>query len=155
MPRIKFKRRKIEPDFKYNSQLVSKMINYVMRKGKKSLARKIVYKSFEILQEKTKQDPLKVLQEAVKNATPQLEVRATRIGGATYQVPIEVKGDRGQRLALKWLVQEAKLKKGKSMSEKLAEEIILSAKKQGGAFKRKEQLHKIAQANKAFAHFAW
>lgn len=155
MPRFKFKKRDVKPDMKYNSKVVAKLINYVMREGKKAKAQRIVYKALEIVENATKTDPLKVLETAIKNATPQLEVRATRIGGATYQVPIEVKGDRGPRLAMRWMVEGAKSKKGKPMFEKLAEEIILSAKNQGHAVKKKEELHKIAEANKAFAHFAW
>jgi small subunit ribosomal protein S7 len=155
MPRIRFKKREIGPDPLYQSPMVEKMVNLVMRKGKKILARKMVYKALEKIKGETKRDPLKVLEEAVKNSMPELEVRATRIGGAIYQVPVRVKGDRGMRLALRWLVQGAKEKKGKPFFERLAEEIILSSKKQGWAFKKKEDLHKIAQANKAFAHFAW
>ena len=155
MPRIKFKKREIGTDPVYQSPMVEKMINLVMRRGKKFLARKMVYKALEKVKEGTKRDPLKVLEEAVKNSMPELEVRATRIGGAIYQVPVRIKGDRGARLALRWLVQGAKEKRGKPFVERLAEEIILSSKKQGWAFKKKEDLHKIAQANKAFAHFAW
>jgi len=155
MPRIRFKKREIGTDPVYQSPMVEKMINLVMRRGKKFLARKMVYKALEKVKEGTKRDPLKVLEEAVKNSMPELEVRATRIGGAIYQVPVRIKGDRGVRLALRWLVQGAKEKRGKPFVERLAEEIILSSKKQGWAFKKKEDLHKIAQANKAFAHFAW
>jgi small subunit ribosomal protein S7 len=155
MPRIKFKKREILPDTLYNSTVVSKLINLVMRKGKKILARKLVYQALERVKRETKKDPLIILEEAIKNATPELEVRATRIGGAIYQIPIEVKGDRGMRLALRWLVEGAKEKKGKPFFESLAQEIILSSKNQGWAVKKKEELHKVAQANKAFAHFAW
>lgn len=155
MPRIKFKKREIPPDPVYHSPVVEKLINLVMRRGKKTLARKLVYKALEKIKEETKQDPLKVLEMAIKNATPELEVRATRIGGAIYQVPIEIKGDRGMRLAMRWLVEGSREKKGGPFFEKLAQEIILSSKKQGWAVKKKEELHKLAQANKAFAHFAW
>lgn len=155
MPRTKFKKREISPDPVYRSSVVEKLINLVMRKGKKMLARKLVYKALEQIKKETKQDPLKVLQEAIKNATPELEVRATRIGGAIYQVPIEIKGDRAIRLAMRWLVEGGREKKGGPFFERLAQEIILSSKKQGWAVKKKEELHKLAQANKAFAHFAW
>ena len=126
-----------------------------MRKGKKTVARKIVYKALEEVEKKGKRNCLEILEQAIKNATPQLEVRSTRIGGATYQIPIEVKGDRGMRLALRWMVEGAREKKGKRMWEKLAEEILLASKGQGFAVKKKEEIHKIAEANKAFARFAW
>ena len=147
--------RKIDPDPLYNSVLVSKFINYVMREGKKTIARKIVYGAFEIIKEKTKKDPLEIFQKAIENASPYLEVRARRIGGATYQVPVEVPDYRRITLAMKWMILGARQKKGRPMKEKLAEEIILASKGEGFAVKKKEELHKIAEANKAFAHFAW
>ena len=125
-----------------------------MREGKKQLARKIVYKALEKIKEELKKDPIEVLEEAAKKASPAFEVRARRIGGATYQVPVQVDTDRAWRLALKWMVEGAREKKGKSMIEKLAKEIIASAKGEGFATKKKEELHKIAEANKAFAFLA-
>jgi small subunit ribosomal protein S7 len=147
--------RKIPPDFVYNSELVSKFINYIMRRGKKVTARKIVYGAFEIIRKKTKQDPLEVFQKAIANTSPQLEVKPRRIGGATYQVPVEVPDYRRITLAMKWMILGAKQKRGKPMKEKLAEEIIAASKGEGFAVKKKEDLHKMAEANKAFAHFAW
>jgi small subunit ribosomal protein S7 len=147
--------RPIPPDPIYNSELVSKLINYVMRKGKKTIARKIVYGAFDIIREKTKKDPLEVFQKAIENAGPYLEVRPRRIGGATYQVPVEVPDYRRITLAMKWMILGAKQKRGKPMKEKLAEEIIAASKGEGFAVKKKEDLHKMAEANKAFTHFAW
>jgi small subunit ribosomal protein S7 len=126
-----------------------------MRRGKKSLARKIVYQAFEIIKEKTKEDPLEIFEQAIKNASPLLEVRSRRVGGATYQVPREVRPERKLSLAMRWLIEAAKSKKGKPMEEKLAQELILASKNEGGAVKKKENIHKIAEANRAFAHFAW
>ncbi len=154
MPKKIIRRRELEPDPIYNSALVTKLINYVMRKGKKSIARKIVYKAFEIIKEKTKKDPVEVFEKALKNAGPILEVRPKRIGGATYQVPMEVKPHRRIALALRWIIEAAKTKKGKPMYQKLAEEIISAANNEGAAVKKKENVHKMAEANKAFAHFA-
>ncbi|MCD5396512.1 MAG: 30S ribosomal protein S7 [Candidatus Pacebacteria bacterium] len=151
----KIKRRELEPDPKYGSSLVTKLINYVMRKGKKSLARRIVYDAFEIIKEKTKKDPLEVFEGAIKNAGPILEVRPRRIGGATYQVPMEVKEHRRIALALRWIVEAARNKKGKPMEEKLAQELIDAYNNKGEAVKKKENMHKMAEANKAFAHYAW
>ncbi|HDM31774.1 MAG TPA: 30S ribosomal protein S7 [bacterium] len=154
MGRKRYKKREILPDPVYNSVKVAKLINFVMRRGKKSLARKIVYKAFEIIKEKTKKDPLEILEKAVKNATPLWETRARRIGGATYQVPVQVNPDRGWRIAMRWLVQGAREKRGRPMEERLAEEIINSAKGEGWATRKKIEVHKIAEANKAFAHLA-
>jgi len=153
--RKKREKRIIVPDFKYNNLVVAKLINQVMRKGKKTTARKIVYGAFDIIKEKTKKDPLEVFEQAVKNATPLLEVKSKRIGGATYQVPREVKENRGFTLALRWIITAAKSKKGKPMSEKLAEELIGAAKNEGSAIKKKEDTHRMAEANRAFAHFSW
>ena len=148
-------KREIPPDPVYNSPKVAKFINHVMRKGKKTIARKIVYGAFEIVKEKTKKEPLEVFEKALKNAAPLLEVRSRRIGGATYQVPVEVKGDRRITLAMRWIIEAARAKKGKPMKEKLAEELILAAQNTGVAVKKKEDTHKMAEANRAFAHFAW
>lgn len=151
----KRKKYQIVPDPLYNNIIVAKFINQIMRRGKKEKARKIVYSAFEIIKEKTKKEPLEVFEEALKNASPLLEVKARRIGGATYQVPREVKGERRITLAMRWIIQGAKLKKGKPMKEKLAEELIEAAENRGAAIKKKENTHKIAEANRAFAHFAW
>jgi len=153
--RKKREKRIIVPDFVYNDLVVSKLINQIMRQGKKITARKIVYGAFNIIKEKTKKDPLEIFGQAVKNATPLLEVKSKRIGGATYQVPREVKEDRGFTLALRWIIVAAKSKKGKPMAEKLAEELINAAKNEGSAIKKKEDTHRMAEANRAFAHFAW
>jgi len=154
MGRKRYKKREIQPDPVYNSLEVAKLINFVMKDGKKDLARKIVYSALKIIEEKEKKNPLEVLQEAIKNAQPQWETRPRRFGGASYQVPVPVSPDRAKRLALKWLVLGAREKKGKPMKEKLAEEIILSAKNQGWATKKKAEVHKIAEANRAFADLA-
>ncbi len=153
--RKKIKKHIILPDLIYNDITVAKFINQVMRKGKKTIARKIVYQTFDMVKEKTKKDPLEVFNLAIKNASPLLEVRSKRVGGATYQVPIEVKGDRRLTLAIRWIIQSAKAKKGKQMKERLAEEIILASKNEGAAVKKKENTHKMAEANRAFAHFRW
>ncbi len=153
--RKKREKRIIVPDFKYNNFTVAKLINQIMRRGKKTTARKIVYGAFDIIKEKTKKDPLEIFEQAIKNATPLLEVKSKRIGGATYQVPREVKEDRGFTLALRWIIIAAKSKKGKPMAEKLAEELINAAKNEGSAIKKKEDTHRMAEANRAFAHFAW
>jgi len=155
MSRKKKTRHQIPPDPVYNNVTVARFINQVMRRGKKTIARKIVYKSLDIIKEKTKKDPLEVFEQALKNAAPLLEVKPKRIGGATYQVPREVKRERRLTLAMRWIIQAAKLKKGKSMKEKLAEELIGAANNQGWAVKKKEDTHRMAEANRAFAHFAW
>ena len=145
----------ISPDPVYKNTQVAKFINHVMRQGKKTIARKIVYDTFDIIGEKTKKDPLETFDQALKNAAPFLEVRPKRIGGATYQVPMEVKGDRKITLAMRWIIGAAKSKKGKSMEERLAEEIISAANNTGAAVKKKQDTHRMAEANRAFAHFAW
>ncbi|MGC9031333.1 MAG: 30S ribosomal protein S7 [Minisyncoccia bacterium] len=150
----KFKKIRIEPDFIYQDEVVQKFINCLMRNGKKELARKIVYGSFDIIEKETKQDPLKVFHAAIKEVTPEVEVRPQRVGGATYQVPKEVSPRRGLSLAIRWLIQAAKSKKGKPMEKKLVEEIILASKGEGEAVRKKINVHKMAQANKAFAYLA-
>lgn len=149
------KRNPILPDAKYNSEMVSKFINKVLRRGKKSLAEKIVYSAFAEIEKITKKDPLLVFESAIKNTTPLLEVKSRRIGGATYQVPVEVARNRGISLSMRWLISSAKKRKGESMEEKLALEIIDAANNQGASVKKKEDLHKMAEANKAFAHYRW
>ena len=126
-----------------------------MKRGKKTIARKIVYQTFDIIKEKTKKEPLEVFELALRNASPLLEVKSKRVGGATYQVPIEVKGNRKLALAVRWILQGARSKKGKPMREKLAEELINAANNTGWAIKKKSDTHRMAEANRAFAHFAW
>ncbi len=155
MRRKKKEKRPISPDHVYNNITVAKFINQVMRRGKKQIARKIVYRAFDIIKEKTKKEPLEIFDLALKNASPLLEVKPRRVGGATYQVPREVRGDRRLTLAMRWIIQAAKLKKGKSMKEKLADELIEAAENKGAAIKKKEDTHRMAEANRAFAHFAW
>ena len=139
----------------YNSVDVSKFINRIMRRGKKSLAEKIFYSTMERLAEKTNDKPMEIFQKALTNATPLLEVKARRIGGSTYQVPIEVKPDRARALAFRWLINYSRLRGGKSMAENLANEIIDASNGVGASVKKKEDTHKMAEANKAFAHFRW
>jgi len=154
--RRKRKQRKIilsEPV--YNNATVAKFINQVMKKGKKTIARKIVYQAFDVVKEKTKREPLEIFDLAIENTSPFLEVKPKRIGGATYQVPREVRGDRRMTLAMRWILQAARDKKGKPMKEKLAAELIEAANNQGAAIKKKENMHRMAEANRAFAHFTW
>jgi len=148
----KIKRRPVEPDPTYNSIIVGQTINYVLKKGKKTLARNIVYKSFEIINQKTNRPAIDVFEEAVRNARPMLEVKPRRVGGAVYQIPREVPEKRGVALALRWIVEAAKKKKGKPMHEKMAIEIMACANKEGEAIRKRDAVHKMAEANKAFAH---
>jgi len=148
-------KREIIPDPVYNSVTVAKLINQLMRRGKKTIAQKIVYGSFDIIKEKTKKEPLEFFDTALGNVKPLLEVKPKRIGGATYQVPRQVPVDRAETLAMRWIIKAAKSRKGKSMKEKLAEELIEAAKNSGTAVKKKEDTHRMAEANRAFAHFAW
>ncbi len=150
----KVSKRKITPDPKYKSEKIAKFINYVMRKGKKTLAQKIVYQAFDLIKEKTRQNPLEIFQKAEENVGPLVEVRPRRIGGANYQIPFPVSGTRHFTLACRWLIEAAKSKRGKPMAEKLAEEIVLAAEGQGAAVKKREDTHKMAEANRAFAHLA-
>ena len=145
----------ISPDSVYDSVIVAKFINQVMRRGKKTIAEKIVYQAFEEVKKKTQKEPLEIFEEALKNASPLLEVKSKRVGGATYQVPVPVEKDRRLTLAMRWIIEAAKSKKGKSMEEKLAEELIAAAQNTGAAIKKKENIHRMAEANRAFAHFAW
>lgn len=155
MARQKREKRNILADSVYNSVIVTKFINQVMRQGKKNIAKKIVYGAFDILKEKTKKEPLEVFEMALENASPILEVRPKRIGGATYQVPREVQGNRRMTLAFRWIIGAAKSRKGKPMVEKLANELIEASENRGPAIKKKEDTHRMAEANRAFAHFAW
>lgn len=146
----------VEPDFVYNSQKLEKFINYIMWSGKKETARKVMYKAFDVIKEKTgNPNPLEVFDLAMKNAGPLTEVRSKRIGGANYQVPREVRPERRLSLAMRWIRDAARTKKGQPMHIKLADEIIAASKNEGAAIKKKEDTHKMAESNKAFAHFAW
>ena len=149
-----YKKHKIAPDGVYNDVVISQFINKVMKSGKKTVAKSIVYGAFDIIKEKTKKDPLEIFKLAIENASPLLEVKPKRIGGATYQVPMEVRGERKLALATKWILDAARGKKGKPMAEKLSEELILASKNEGNAMKKKADTHRMAEANKAFAHFA-
>ena len=148
-------RKGVMPDPKYNNKLVAKFINIIMYCGKKSIAERIVYNSFNIIGDKSKKPPLEIFQKAVDNVRPLLEVKSRRMGGATYQVPIEVKSDRSMTLALRWIKTFAKNRKGKSMEDRLASELLDAYKGEGPAVKKKEDTHKMAEANKAFSHFRW
>jgi len=145
----------ILPDPVYNSVILSKFISQVMQDGKKGVAEGIVYGAFEIIQEKTGKDPMEVFNAAMKNVMPILEVKARRVGGANYQVPVEVRADRKQALGIRWLVLFSKKRAGKSMQEKLAGELMDAANNTGAACKKREETHKMAEANKAFAHYRW
>ena len=147
--------REIIPDVKYSNVAIAKFINYVMRKGKKYTAQKVVYRAFDTIEKKYQQDPLVVFDLAMKNASPQMEVRPRRIGGATYQVPREVRPGRKMALTYRWIIAAARSKKGKPMHEKLAEELLAASKNEGAAIKKRMDMHRMAEANKAFAHFAW
>ncbi len=147
-------KRIILPDPVYDNVVVAKLINKIMTRGKKGIARKIVYGAFDIVKEKTKKEALEIFEKAIKSTSPLLEIKAKRVGGATYQVPHEVKEDRSMTLAMRWLIEAARSKKGKPMREKLAEELILASKNEGAAVKKKENTHRMAEANRAFAHFA-
>ena len=155
--RRKVKNRNIvQPDPIYNSPKVAKLINYIMNDGKKEAARKIVFGALAIIKEQAKvENPMEIFVNALKNITPLMEVRSRRVGGANYQVPVEVRPDRRIALAYRWLIGAARGKKGKPMHKKLAEELLMAAKNEGDAVKKRENVHKMAEANKAFAHFAW
>jgi len=154
--RRKAQEREILPDPKFNSRVVGKFINMVMIKGKKAVAERMVYGAFEILKKQLNEpDILKVFHKAIDNVRPRLEVKPRRVGGATYQVPIEVRQERGTSIALRWIRDFARTKKGKSMKEKLTEEIVSAYKGEGSAIKKRDDTHKMAEANKAFAHFRW
>jgi len=149
-------RNKAAADEVYDSVKIGKLINYVMLDGKKNTAREVVYDAFESIKEKEKvTDPLEIFEMALKNTGPNMEVRSRRVGGANYQIPREVRPERRLSLSMKWIIEAARAKKGKPMKEKLAEEIILASKNEGEAVRKRENTHKMAEANKAFAHFAW
>lgn len=148
-------KREVLPDPLYNSVVVTKLINNIMLDGKKGVAQRIVYDAFEILKEKTGKDPLEVFEEGLGNVMPVLEVKARRVGGATYQVPIEVRPERRQTLGLRWLTIFSRTRGERTMSERLANELLDACNNTGGAVKRKDEMHRMAEANKAFAHFRW
>ncbi|MFA5945900.1 MAG: 30S ribosomal protein S7 [Patescibacteria group bacterium] len=147
-------KRELIPDFKYGNVLVTKLVNYVMKDGKKSTAERVVYDCFDIVAAETKEDPMVVFDNALKNITPTVEVKSKRVGGANYQVPMPVRGDRRFALAYRWILIAARGKKGKPMAEKLAEEIMLAAKNEGEAVKKRADVQRMADANRAFAHLA-
>ena len=148
-------KRDVLPDPLYNSKVVTKLINQMMIGGKRGKAQTILYDAFDMVKEKTGQDPMEVFNKALDNIKPVLEVKSRRVGGSNYQVPVEVSSARSQALGLRWLVNYARLRGGKSMAEKLANEIMDAAAETGAAFKKKEDVHKMAEANKAFAHYRW
>ena len=143
------------PDAKYGSTILAKFTNFIMYDGKKSVAEKIIYDALEKIKEKTKQDPIKIFNDAVNNIRPNLEVRSRRVGGATYQVPVEVKVKRSQTLALRWLLEASRKRKNKEMSDKLFNELMDASQNKGPAIRKREETHKMAESNKAFAHYRW
>jgi small subunit ribosomal protein S7 len=148
-------KRDVLPDSLYKSKVVAKLINQIMKDGKKGTAQRIVYDAFEIIEKKTGEDAMTVFDKAMENIKPALEVKSRRVGGANYQVPVEVRGDRRQTLAFRWLVQYARLRNEHTMAEKLANELIDASNGIGASVKKKEDTHKMAEANKAFAHYRW
>ena len=148
-------KRDVLPDPLYNSKLVTKLINNIMLDGKKGVAQKIVYDAFEIVREKSGKEPVEMFQQAMENVMPSLEIKARRVGGATYQVPMEVRPERRQTLGLRWLTNYSRARSEKTMRERLANEILDACNNTGGAVKKREDTHKMAEANKAFAHFRW
>jgi small subunit ribosomal protein S7 len=156
MPRRKNVEKKVRvPDAKYNNLTLAELINKIMYSGKKSTAENVIYSAMDIIQEKEKNDPILTLDLALKNATPLLEVKARRVGGATYQVPVEVDADRGRSLAIRWLIKSTRARSGRSMADKFASELLDAAKGQGSTVKKREDTHKMAEANRAFAHYRW
>jgi len=143
------------PDPKYGSLILSKFVNFIMYDGQKSKAEKIIYTAMDKIKDKTKEDPIKVFNEAINNIRPNLEVRSRRVGGATYQVPVEVKSNRSQALAIRWLIDASRKRKDKKMSDKIFNEIYDAYQRRGSAIKKKEDTHRMAESNKAFAHFRW
>ncbi len=148
-------KRQIQPDPKYNDRLVGRFTSVIMRDGKKSLAERIVYGSFEVIENKTRNDPLAMFRRALENVRPRVEVKSRRVGGATYQVPVEVRPERATSLAMRWLSQYARSRPGKSTKERLADEIIDAANERGESVKKREDTHRMAEANKAFSHYRW
>ncbi|MBA7651187.1 30S ribosomal protein S7 [subsurface metagenome] len=148
-------KREISPDARYNNVTTARLINKIMMRGKKSTAERIVYAALQIIEQQESKDPVSILEQAARNATPLLEVKPRRVGGATYQVPVEVRPDRSFSLALRWLVAAARARTGKSMAEKLAAELSDASKRQGTAIKKRDDTHRMAEANRAFAHYRW
>ena len=156
MRRRRITKREMTPDVKYNSELVARLINTIMRNGKKSVAQKIVYSAFDVIKAKKKDmDPLEVFLQAVENIKPKLEVKSRRVGGATYQVPVDVPAERQVALAMRWIATYSQAKKGRSMADALSSELLDAFENQGASVKKKEDTYKMAQANKAFAHYRW
>ncbi len=155
MRRTSAPKRDVLPDPVYDSVILTKFINQIMQDGKKGVAERIVYGAFEIIKEKTGKDPMEVFDEAMKNVMPVLEVKARRVGGANYQVPVEVRPERRQTLGIRWLVINTRKRSGKSMQEKLAAELMDAANNVGASVKKREDTHKMAEANRAFAHYRW
>lgn len=155
MRRRKAPERKVLPDPKYKSELISKFINGLTLAGKKSIAEKIFYSSMDIIEDKVKKDPVEVFRKAMDNVAPVLEVRSRRVGGATYQVPVEVREKRRVSLAIRWLVQYSRGRSERTMAERLANELMAAYKNEGSSVKKREDTHRMAEANKAFAHFRW
>ena len=156
MPRRReIQKRQVTPDAKHGSALVAKFVNSLMKKGKKSTAESILYGAFDIIEKRAKDQPLAVFEKAIDNVKPIIEVRSRRVGGATYQVPVDIRGDRQQALAIRWIIGYAKNRSEKTMSEKLAFELMAAAKNEGNSIKKREDTHKMAEANRAFAHFRW
>ncbi|MBU0624879.1 30S ribosomal protein S7 [Patescibacteria group bacterium] len=147
-------KRIITPDPKYNSEVVARFVNYLMYDGKKNTSQRVMYSAFEIIKEKTSKDPLEVFETALKNIMPSVEVKSKRVGGANYQVPIQVRGDRRYALAFRWIIGVARSRKGRPMAEKLAAELMAAAEGEGDAVKKRMDVHRMAEANRAFAHFA-
>ena len=148
-------RRVVAPDPKYHSRTIAKFINRVMRRGKKGLAERIVYEAMDAIESQTRRNPVEVFELAIRNATPVLEVKPRRVGGATYQVPVEIRGDRRAALAMRWLINSARNRSGRTMAEKIAGELIDAAHGTGATIKRREDTHRMAEANKAFSHYRW
>ena len=148
-------KRAFYPDAKYGSLILSKFINFIMYDGKKTAAEKIIYTAFKQIKDKTKEDPIKVFNDAINNIRPNLEVRSRRVGGATYQVPVEVKIKRSHTLALRWLLEATRKRKNKTMSDKLFNELMDASQRKGAAMKKREDTHRMAESNKAFAHYRW
>ncbi len=153
--RSKPTKRELIPDVRYNSQLITMFVNRLMRSGKKSVAVRVTYNALALAEERSKRPALEVFDLALKNVGPTVEVKPRRVGGATYQVPMEVPSDRRQSLAMRWIIAGAKGRGGRSMAERLAGELLDAANNQGGAVKKKEETHKVAEANRAFAHYRW
>ncbi|MBN2048787.1 MAG: 30S ribosomal protein S7 [Anaerolineaceae bacterium] len=153
MRRTKPEKRELVPDVRYNSVVVTDMINRIMSRGKKSVATRLVYDAMDIIQEKTQKDPMEILSSALKNVGPAMEVRPRRVGGSTYQVPLEVPVERRQMLAMRWLIAAARARSGRTFAQKLAGELMDAAENQGAAIRKREEAHKMAEANRAFSHF--